>query len=122
MVEVRKYQSLIQQKSGMDDEKFERLLKSFRRRIAFVETEEFIDLLEEAEKISPDEGDAPYVALSLKLNVGIWSNDKALKDKQTALWFIIQVTWREFYAVWRLRNPLKTDIIITYKLFALPFK
>lgn len=85
LVEVRKYQSLIQQKSGMDDEKFERLLKSFRRRIAFVETEEFIDLLEEAEKISPDEGDAPYVALSLKLNVGIWSNDKALKDKQDSV-------------------------------------
>ena len=85
LVEVRKYRRLIRQKSGMDDEKFEGLLKSFRRRIAFIETGEFIDLVEEAEKISPDEGDASYVALSLKLNVGIWSNDKALKDKQDSV-------------------------------------
>ena len=85
LVEVRKYKDIIKRKSGMDDEEFKELLKSFKRRITFIENEEFIDLLDEADKISPDEGDAPYVALSLKLNVGIWSNDKALKDRQDSV-------------------------------------
>ena len=82
LVEVRKRQDLIQRKSCMDDKQFEKLLEVFKRRITFVENEKFIDLLNEAEKISPDEGDTLYLALSLKLSMAIWSNDKALKDGQ----------------------------------------
>ena len=37
--------------------------------------------LEEAEKISIDQKDISYVALSLKLNIPIWSNDKDLKKQ-----------------------------------------
>lgn len=85
LVEVRKYKDLIQQKSGVNDDKFEKLLMAFKRRITFIENEEFIDLLNKAEKISPDKSDTHYVGLSLKLNMSIWSNDKALKDEQDSV-------------------------------------
>ena len=38
--------------------------------------------VDEAEEISPDPDDVAYIALALKLKCGIWSQDKALKEKQ----------------------------------------
>lgn len=32
-------------------------------------------------KISPDKDDVDYFALALKLDIGIWSNDKLLKGQ-----------------------------------------
>jgi predicted nucleic acid-binding protein len=42
---------------------------------------EFDDLMKEATEHSPDEDDAPYFALALKLNSPIWTNDNALKNQ-----------------------------------------
>lgn len=42
------------------------------------EVRSFIDL---AEKISPDSDDVLYFATALKLDCGIWSNDKELKKQ-----------------------------------------
>ncbi len=42
------------------------------------EVRSFIDL---AEKISPDPDDVLYFATALKLDCGIWSNDKELKNQ-----------------------------------------
>ena len=44
------------------------------------ETNQFIEL---ANKISPDQNDADYFALALKLNCPIWSNDKRLANQNT---------------------------------------
>ena len=38
--------------------------------------------IEKAMKISPDEYDAPYLALALHLKLPVWSNDKRLKDQK----------------------------------------
>ena len=47
--------------------------------------EEYELYMKEAERISPDDKDVPYLALALKLKCGLWSNDAALKkqDKVT---------------------------------------
>ncbi|MBI4895257.1 MAG: hypothetical protein HY831_02060 [Candidatus Aenigmarchaeota archaeon] len=37
--------------------------------------------MEEVEKIFPDHNDIKYFALALKLNCGIWTNEKILKEQ-----------------------------------------
>ena len=54
----------------------------FRRRITTIPLEEIRPFLKIAINISPDIKDVPYLALALKLNIPIWSNDKELKEKQ----------------------------------------
>ncbi len=49
--------------------------------ITFVKKEELDSYLEKAKLISPDIKDAMYLALALKLNCPIWSNDKLLKNQ-----------------------------------------
>ena len=39
----------------------------------------------EAIRISPDPDDVHYVALALQRNCAIWSNDRALKEKQSVV-------------------------------------
>ncbi len=49
--------------------------------IKLVEKRDFEDFLDNASKIIPDSDDVAYVALALKLNCAIWSNDKRLKEQ-----------------------------------------
>jgi len=49
--------------------------------IKLVEKRDFEEYLEKAEKIIFDSDDVAYVALALKLNCAIWSNDKRLKEQ-----------------------------------------
>lgn len=49
--------------------------------IKLVEKRDFEDYLEKAEKITFDSDDVVYIALALKLNCAIWSNDKRLKEQ-----------------------------------------
>jgi len=60
------------------------VLDFLEKEIEFIPFEEFVDLHEKAEQVSPDPNDVHYFALALKLSCGIWSNDKALK-RQTAV-------------------------------------
>jgi predicted nucleic acid-binding protein len=80
--EFFKYKNLIKQKTGATDEEIELLSKIFKRRMIVVPKEEIEEYISFAEKISPDIKDIPYVALALKLEIPIWSNDKDLKFKQ----------------------------------------
>ena len=64
---------------------FYNLLEVLKRRIVLVPLEELTEYVEEAEKITPDPDDMAYIALALKLNCPIWSNDKELKEKQTVV-------------------------------------
>ncbi|UCE75523.1 MAG: hypothetical protein JSV56_10795 [Methanomassiliicoccales archaeon] len=57
-------------------------LDVFQRRIELIPHEEIKPFIDKARAISPDIKDVPYVALALKLHIFIWSNDKALKEKQ----------------------------------------
>jgi predicted nucleic acid-binding protein len=83
--EFEKYRELIKRKTERNDEDFDNLLALFERRITLVPLEEIIHFVENAKKISPDIKDVPYVALALKLNIAIWSNDKELKEKQNTI-------------------------------------
>lgn len=49
--------------------------------IKIVDEREIADFLEKAERISPDIDDTIYLALALKLNCPIWSNDLRLKHQ-----------------------------------------
>ena len=79
---MEKHGELILQKTGKSKEEFQRVLAVLRRRIAFVPLSEFVPFHDKAEQIAPDEKDVSYLALALKLRLPLWSNDKALKDKQ----------------------------------------
>jgi len=80
--EFDKYQELLKEKTERTNEEFERLLQILQRRINLIPREEIDPFIEKAREISPDSKDITYVALALRLNCAIWSNDKALKEKQ----------------------------------------
>lgn len=82
LIELAKHRGLILQKTGKTTEEFENVLTVLRRYILFVPIDDFILHLPEAERISPDPKDVAYLALALKMDIPVWSNDKALQTKQ----------------------------------------
>jgi len=81
-IEFEKYRELIKKKTERTDGEFDELLELFQRRIMLVPFEEIKPFIEKAKAISPDVKDVPYIALALKLNIAVWSNDGSLKEKQ----------------------------------------
>ena len=82
ITEFEGYRELIREKTDRSDDEFDIALDVFQRRIELVPIEEIKPHVKKAKAISPDIKDVPYIALALKLNIDIWSNDKALKNKQ----------------------------------------
>ncbi|MBI2672526.1 hypothetical protein HYX16_06350, partial [Candidatus Woesearchaeota archaeon] len=58
-----------------------KLLEILKRRITIIPIKELVPYIKEAEKLTPDHDDMVYFALALKLDCGIWSNDKKLKEQ-----------------------------------------
>lgn len=79
--EFEKYKSELLTKSHRTEIEFLYLASVFQRRIILIPLDEFSDFLDEAEKISPDSKDTSYIALAMKMNVPLWSNDRQLKEK-----------------------------------------
>ncbi|MDO8740023.1 MAG: PIN domain-containing protein [Candidatus Woesearchaeota archaeon] len=79
MQEFLKYEEEISKKTSRTKEEFIQIMHMLKDIIAIVPNEEYSGFMDEAEKISPDKKDIMYLALALKLNCGIWSNDKKLK-------------------------------------------
>ena len=79
--EFEKYKDYIKNKTERTDEEFNELMDLFERKVSLVPLEEIKPYLEEAEKLSLDPKDISYIALALKLNIPIWSNDKGLKKQ-----------------------------------------
>lgn len=84
-VEFEKYRKLIKKKTERSDSVFDEFFGILERRITLVPYEEIKPFVAKAENVSPDKKDVPYVALALKMNIAIWSNDKPLKSKQKAV-------------------------------------
>ena len=84
-VEIEEHQEEIMSKTERSIDRFYNLLEVLKRRIVLVPLEELTEYIEEAEKITPDPDDMAYIALALKLNCAIWSNDKDLKEKQSVV-------------------------------------
>ena len=81
-VEFKKYKDVIRKKTERSPDEFQEFFNVLERRISLAPREEIKSFVPKAKKISPDPKDVPYVALALKLSIAIWSNDKALKEKQ----------------------------------------
>ena len=80
--EFRKYKDEIKEKTHRTEAEFEELFELFERNVILVPKEEIEPFLEKGEKISPDLKDAPYIALALKQNCAVWSNDKQLRKQK----------------------------------------
>ena len=79
--EFYKHKKEILEKTKRTPEEFESVFESLSELINIIPKEEYENMLEKAEEISPDLDDVPYIALALELNLPIWSNDKKLKEQ-----------------------------------------
>ena len=79
--EFLKYKQEILDKTKRSSEEFNEIFRYLQELIIIIPREEFEQFLEMAEKITPDPNDVQYLALALKLNIPIWSNDKKLKNQ-----------------------------------------
>lgn len=84
-VEFENYREMIKKKTERSDAEFDEFFGILERRITLVPYEEIKPFIAEADSISPDKKDVPYLALALKMSIAIWSNDKPLKNKQNAV-------------------------------------
>ena len=81
MDEIKKYSSLIVSKTKISHKEFNSELNRLTSLVKFVPKKDFLNFIKEAEKISPDKDDADFLALCLKLNAPLWSNDGELKKQ-----------------------------------------
>ncbi|WP_157723242.1 PIN domain-containing protein [Thermococcus barossii] len=79
MEELYKYRDVITKKAGINADDFEFLISTLREHVMFVEEKFYAEFVPIALEITPDKDDADFVALSLKANAPLWSNDKRLK-------------------------------------------
>jgi len=80
--EFNKYEELILKKMERNKEEFERLMHILKKKIKTIPNEETQQYIKKAKDISPDENDADYIALAIKLRCAVWSNDKELKNQE----------------------------------------
>ncbi len=81
LIELEKYSKLIMKKNKISKNKFNVLLKSLKQIIEFIPQKKYLQFLSTAEQISPDIKDKDFLALSLKENSILWSNDSLLKNQ-----------------------------------------
>lgn len=79
--EIKKHEEEALQKSGLPKREFDLALVLIFSRIRFVPLSDFSGFLSSAKAICPDPEDVEYLALSLKKNCPLWSNDKELKKQ-----------------------------------------
>lgn len=79
--ELERNQGIICEKSGFSETDFNVFLEILKLRMTVLTLAEFSSKLEEAEAICPHKKDAPYFAVALWLNCGLWSGEKVLKEQ-----------------------------------------
>lgn len=78
--EIKRNSEHILKKTGILKEKFKELLNDIAIFVEFVPVEEYKEFLHKADCIS-DKNDIDFIALGLKLNCPVWSNDPHLKEQ-----------------------------------------
>jgi len=81
MEEVNKYRDEILEKTYRTLESFSLILSDILLLVKIIPKSDFEEYIDEVILFSPDEKDKTYLALALKLNCPIWSNDKKLKEQ-----------------------------------------
>lgn len=79
--EFFKHEPEIRDKTHRTSEQLITILHQLKEAITVIPQEEYFHLIAEAETFSPDPQDSMYFALAMKLQGGIWSNDKLLKQQ-----------------------------------------
>src|SRR3989344_2780125 len=79
ITELEKYKNLIKTKNSLSEDNFYKRIKELEEIVSFSEKESYIKEKESISEITIDEKDKDFLALSIKLNCALWSNDKALK-------------------------------------------
>ena len=77
--EIIKYKEDILKKANLND--FNIFLNILNTRINFVDLEDYKEQIKKCKGIIKDEKDIEYVALAMKLNIPLWTNDRLLKDQ-----------------------------------------
>ncbi len=83
--EINKHKELIKEKiesRGGNPKALTPLLLRIYNQIIVVPKKEYESNLEKAKKALNDPNDVPFLALALRLNCGIWSNDKHLNNQK----------------------------------------
>ncbi len=80
--EFMKYASTIEQKTKRTREEFVGIMHALQEIITIIPEQEYASHMDEAKDISPDDKDTMYLALALKMNCAVWSNDAKLKEQQ----------------------------------------
>ncbi len=84
-IELKKYSSLIINKTKLSKKEFALEFKKLKSIIKIPLKKNYKDFVKEAEEISPDINDIGFLALCLKLNLPLWSNDKKLKEQDKVM-------------------------------------
>lgn len=84
--EIDKYAQDIMRKAKLSKSEFERTKGELKVLIGIIPLEEYSSFLERARHICPYPNDVDFVALALKLNCPVWSNDKELHGKVFRVW------------------------------------
>lgn len=88
--ELEEHRREVLAKSSLTQEDFARFVNSMEGAIEVVPRQEFEGFLGEANRISPDPDDTEYLALALRLDAAIWSNDQMLKKQSRVRVFSTQ--------------------------------
>lgn len=80
--EFKKYENECFLKSKLSKSEFLKRKKEILDKIKFIQFSEYKQFLEKAKTYVSDIDDSAYLALALKLECSIWSNDKGLKEQK----------------------------------------
>lgn len=80
--EIDEHKEELLQKTELSETDFSKLRAFLIGGIVFFPTMEFTSFFPKARELSPDSDDVAYLALALKLQYPLWSNDKALKSQK----------------------------------------
>jgi len=78
--EINLHKSEILKKTRLSLDKFKELRENLAICVEFIPLEEYKEFLKKVKDI-PDKEDADFIALALKLNLPIWSNDTHLREQ-----------------------------------------
>lgn len=78
--EIKKYEKEIMKKTGLNKAEFNEKREELPIFVAFVPLEEYSESLKKLKNV-PDKNDIDFLALALKFNCPLWSNDAALRKQ-----------------------------------------
>ncbi|MBI5635876.1 hypothetical protein HY993_02855 [Candidatus Micrarchaeota archaeon] len=72
-------------KTQKTESEFNAIFNLLKEKISIFSENDLKEYYKQAKRISPDEFDVAYFATALKTNSPIWSNDSAMKEKQSSI-------------------------------------